>query len=243
MAAFSTYPTEGHERISNPRLADRKYLSTVLSLSYIAPIAQASQLLMSILELDPTYNDDGTVTYGRTGLLHHLLRNARRRAIDSVLDCRDKGLPWIAPAMALRQADFSRDNPSADKVAVLAQYWQASLQASAMALLMQPDHSTKMQSRRPIGRGAQVAEVLSTAQEGVKKLKRGDIITHLDEFRIADIDDLRAIVASMPEGREYKVRFTRPAKGKRYFIMAEGGQMLGVLLQTELSPPTQASDP
>jgi hypothetical protein len=242
-AAFSTYPTEGHERVAKPDLPDREFLSAVMSLSYISSITQASQLLMSTIELDPTYNDDGTITYGRTGLLHHLLRNARRRAIDSVLDCRDNGLPWVAPAMALRHADFSRDDPTTDKVAVLAKYWQASLQANAMALLMQPDHSTKIPSRRPMGRGARVGEVLPTAQSGIKRLSAGDIITHIDRFRIADIDELRAVVASMPEGRKYKVSFVRSTDGKRYYVTAEGGQMLGVSVQTEASPPAQVSDP
>ena len=239
-AAFGTYPAEGHEEIANTDRHERDYLATVLSLSYITAIAQSSRLLISLIELDPAYGADGSLAYGRTGLLHRLLRVARNRAIDSVLNCRDKGLPWVAAALALRKADFSRDDPTEDKTAVLAMYWQASLQANAMTLLIKPDKNTGIQTPRPIAQGAQIKEVLSSCQVGIKTLHSGDVITHMDGVRITDTDELRAIVASMSKKKSYEIRFTAAADGKDYLIKAAGGKMLGVLVENYFSKPPAA---
>ena len=230
-AAFSQFPGEGHEQLITADDSDKDFFSIILAQSYISSISQSSRLLMSVIELDPVSNADGSVSYSRSGLLHQLLRTARRRALDAVLSCRDKGLPWFGPAMTFRSADFSRDDNAVDKTVVLAMYWQAFLQANAMELFVVPDKDQPPTQKRLVHQGARVKELLPGCQPTLSALSPGDSIVEMDGARVRDIEDLRAMVSAIPKNRQYDVRYASAKDRKIYTAKAKGGQLLGILVE------------
>jgi hypothetical protein len=239
--AFSTLPGEGHDQLADLGGTEHDYLSAILAQSYIGSISQSAKLLMSLLELDPVVNEDDSISYGRTGLLHQLLRTARRRSLDAVLNCRDKGLPWINAATIFRQADFSRDDPSVDKTDVLEMYWRAYLQANAVMLFIVPDTTQQPAQRQPIAQGVRVVSVSPGCQQSIKALAPGDVIIAMDGTTIRDVDELRSMVASLPKKRQYDIRVNSRTSGKDYVVRAEGGQLLGVTVETVFQPSPEAA--
>jgi len=230
-AAFNNYPSEGREEVLGRDDLDQEFLKAALSLSYIGSIAQSARFVMSVIELDPAFDEFGNITYSRTGLLHQLLRIARKRALDSVLTCKERGLPWLSAAIVFRGADFLRDDPTVDKTEVLAGYWQASLQANAIMLMLEPDKNTRIPVRQPLSYGACITEVLSDCQPAIKVLKPGDVITHIDGVRIKNMDESLGIVAAMPNKKKYEIRYVAAADRKEHTVTVVGGKLLGIMMQ------------
>jgi hypothetical protein len=88
--------------------------------------------------LDPSLDDQGEMSYGRTDLLNHLLNTARETALANIASCKDQGLMCIQAISDFEEAEMDRDDKDSDKVSVLADYWKASLEAKALMMLMQP---------------------------------------------------------------------------------------------------------
>ena len=133
--------------------------------------------------------------------------------------------------MTFRSADFSRDDISVDKTVVLAMYWQAFLEANAMALFIVPDKDQPTTQKRLVHQGARVKELLPECQPTLSALSPGDVIVEMDGARIRDIEDLRAMVSAIPKNRQYDVRFASAKDRKFYTAKAKGGQRLGVLVE------------
>jgi len=212
-------------------------LNMAFVLMSVGAIAESARVYMGYLELEPSFDENGNLLkYERTGLLHALLRTARYRALESVQACREKGYPWLEAARLLRQADLLRDDIIQDKTQVLAGYWHASLLAKAMMMMLEAD-GPPVPSRSPLLVGAEVKEVLDNVQPTLSPLRIGDIITHIDGHRVKDVNELRALVVSMPTGQEYEVNYVDIAARKKATAKAVGGSMLGVIVVTKTLPP------
>jgi len=217
---------------------DAEYLETVSALFCVASMTESARLMLCSFELNPEYDENGLfLRYQRTGLLHHLLRNARAQALQAIQSCRDKGYPWLAAATAFRKADLERDEASVDKTNVLAGYWYASLLSKSLMMLLVPEGEAQP-ARASVHAGIRVKELLPVLQPTLSGLlQAGDVITHIDNHRVCDYNELRAAILSVPKGEEYEVKYVRPATREKASATATGGSFLGVNVEPFTIPP------
>ena len=99
-------------------------------------LAKTGGLVARYGELGATLLTDGTCEYNRPEVLSHLIRRSRETALRAIRRCRDAGLPCPAAVESFQFAELSRED--ADGVAVLTDYWDATLQARATEMLYEP---------------------------------------------------------------------------------------------------------
>jgi len=102
---------------------------------YARAYATVSGLIFRWTDLDATINEEQKLRYGRTDLLNHLLSSARQNALQAIAGCKDRGIPCIAAIDSFETAELERDDADTDKVTVLSNYWNASLQAKVLRML------------------------------------------------------------------------------------------------------------
>ncbi len=91
---------------------------------------------------------DTSIAYSRSGVLHGMLRTARRNALAAIGECQSLRIPCIESILYFRSAEFSRDASGADKVNTLKDYWRASLHAKAQVMLFGKPKADKDSSSR-----------------------------------------------------------------------------------------------
>jgi hypothetical protein len=104
-------------------------------------LSRVSGVITRWSALDLSFDPSGHLVYRRTDLLNYLLRRARANALACIGQCSRGGIPCPAPLLAFERAEFGRDDNQIDKVDVLADYWDASLQAKVLLMLFQPDRT------------------------------------------------------------------------------------------------------
>jgi tetratricopeptide (TPR) repeat protein len=111
-----------------------RFLTVAATQVYATNLALITGLVTKWEELDISFDDDG-VKYGRPDLLNYLITRAQEKALANIQECKNLGIPCIAPIGCVEDGDLSRDDKDVDKVDVLISYWKASLQAKAMTML------------------------------------------------------------------------------------------------------------
>jgi tetratricopeptide (TPR) repeat protein len=121
-------------RLSTEDREQARFLTVAATQVYATNLALITGLVTQWEELDISYDDDG-VKYGRPDLLNYLITRAREKALANIQECKNLGIPCIAPIGCIEDGDLARDDKDVDKVDVLIAYWKASLQAKAMTML------------------------------------------------------------------------------------------------------------
>ena len=131
------YCAELHRRVREtaPGDEDDPCLAATATQLYIEGLADFAAAMVRWNELGVSFEDDGRLSYTRSGMLHGMLRTARRNALRAIRTCTRQGIPCVESILYFRSAEFDRDASSSDKVSTLQDYWLASLHAKAQVML------------------------------------------------------------------------------------------------------------
>jgi len=131
-----SYLAELHRRVREAAPGDGDpCLAATATHLYIEGLADFAASIVRWNELGVTFQEDGKMAYTRSGVLHGMLRTARRNALRAIRACGRQGIPCIESVLYFRSAEFDRDASSADKVNTLQDYWLATLHAKAQVML------------------------------------------------------------------------------------------------------------
>lgn len=120
-----------------PAGREKDIAAAITTLVSADQLAMTQALHMRWLELEVVDQADGKRVYKRTDFLGYLLNAARTAAAHNIAACRRSGMICLDALSTYEYAELQRDDEGADKVDVLASYWQASLQAKAMQMMFE----------------------------------------------------------------------------------------------------------
>jgi hypothetical protein len=117
---------------------ERRRIAAALAYVYANGLSRVSGAITRWSALDLSLDTTGNIVYRRTDLLNYLLERARANAMACIARCQHQGIPCPAPIADFEKAEFERDDNKSDKVDVLSDYWNASLQAKVLLMLFGP---------------------------------------------------------------------------------------------------------
>lgn len=129
-----------------PGARDDGFIEAALAHAYADSLASVSGLLCRWSILEPDLTAEGELRYQRIDLLNYLLTNARTAALENIAACRNRDICCVMPIAYFEAAELTREAPAADKVDVLAGYWNASLQAKSLLMLFDGHAAMKPQT-------------------------------------------------------------------------------------------------
>jgi hypothetical protein len=98
-------------------------------------LAMVSGLIGRWSILETVLSEEGALRYQRTDLLNYLLTSARAAALENIARCKRCEIECVQALLYFETAELTRDDPGEDKVEVLTNYWNASLQAKVLLML------------------------------------------------------------------------------------------------------------
>ncbi|NCC53220.1 MAG: hypothetical protein EOM20_18690 [Spartobacteria bacterium] len=228
---FGEMPYALHRAAQVAEGMQKVFLCAIASQVYVRYIAELNRWILLLGELDPYWTEDGGVQIKRHGILHELLTTSRKRALRSIATCREQELPWIAPYLEFRRADYQRDNPQADNTRVLAGYWTAALQADATVMLFKRGAYGQNPVRDVRRTFVEVVAALPGCQPEVRMLRAGDKIITINGIEVRSVDEWTAVAASIPDNESYTIEFMPNNSMRKRSIQVQGGEMPGVQVQ------------
>jgi hypothetical protein len=114
---------------------DGQIIAATTAYAYAGGLSHIYSITTRWSALDVSIGTKGDLAYGRTDQLKYLLDQAHANALMGIAECQGRGIPCVVPISSFESAEIHRDDNKTDKVDVLADYWNASLQAKVLLIL------------------------------------------------------------------------------------------------------------